>query len=129
MISSQRNIANEKSLIIAQLAEVISNYEDSFPLNKKDYEIYRTSKEEFEELLNEKAQQIIFRSKVTWYEAGERCTKYFLNMEKIHGESKECKLLIRDDNTQATTLSEIMEEQIKFYQKLYSSDENIAFSI
>ena len=124
-----RENVSEKQLIKAQLAEKISSYEECFPLPEKDYKLYIETKEEFNQILDEKAQQIIFRSKVRWHENGEKPSRYFLNLEKVRGAAKTCQMLLREDGTKVETLSEIMDEQCKFYRTLYKSDPTVIFEI
>ena len=59
-------------------------------------------------------------SKVRWHEFGERSSKYFLNLEKRNYENKFITRLTRDDESCVTDPKEILEEQRRFYSKLYS---------
>ena len=123
-----RRRADEKRLLISQLAEKITLYEETFPLNQHEFRIYNDTVCDFNTLLEERAKSIIFRSRVKWAEQGEKSTKYFLNMEKMRGDQRSCKLLIKDDGTTVETLKEIMEEQSAFYAKLYTSNKDIKFT-
>ena len=69
----------------------------------------------------ERARGACVRSKARWYEYGERSSKYFLNLEKRNDENKCIKSLIKEDNSIITDPKEILEEQRRFYHKLYSS--------
>ena len=119
--------ADQTSHKISNLAEIITEYEETFPLSKSEQEAYNTAVIEFNDLLDLKARSIIFRSKVKWIEGGEKCTKYFLNMERLRSDRKSCKLLIRSDNSIAETLDDIMAEQVSFYRDLYKSDPSVKF--
>ncbi len=51
-------------------------------INTNTCDIYNTTKKELEQIEKEEANSIIFRSKMNWYEHGEKNTKFFLNLEK-----------------------------------------------
>ena len=122
-----RRSAGETNTAIAQLKEFIAEKEETFPLIRKDYDLYVKSKNDLQDLIEERTQALIFRSKVQWYEGGEKCSRYFFNMEKIRSSNKTCQLLIRDDGSTAETLPEIIKEQTVFYRKLYSCDRSVIF--
>ena len=71
--------------------------------------------------LNIKQRGAIIRSRVQWYNDGEKNTKYFLNLEKRHLKQKTIKCLHLSDNEVVNTDEEILKEAKSFYQKLYSS--------
>ena len=77
-----RDAADERNLLIAQLAEKVSEYQETFPLNQYDYHLYLQSVADLHELLNKKAESLIFRSRAKWHEAGEKTTKYFFQFGK-----------------------------------------------
>ena len=62
----------------------------------------------------------IIRSRATWYEHGERNTKYFLNLENSN-KKKSCirKLLISDGVQETTDANVILKEIYNFYSDLY----------
>ena len=66
----------------------------------------------------------IIRSRTTYYEEGEKNSKYFLGLEKRRGDSKSIKHLTKDDGTCTTDPIEILEEERKFYVNLYKSSRN-----
>ena len=61
------------------------------------------------------------RSEARWHKFGERSSKYFLNLEKRNFSSKCINKLIDGDNKTLTEPKAILEEQKKYYQNLYSS--------
>ena len=61
------------------------------------------------------------RSKARWYEFGERSSKYFLNLERRNYENKCITSLIKENGSSITDPKEILKEQKRFYQVLYSS--------
>ena len=92
------------------------------------YAEYILCKTEWENILKIKANGIKLRSKAKWIEDGEKNTKYFLNLEKRNSNSKYIKKLITSDNNELTDVKDIINEQLSFYENLYSSklknDEN-----
>ena len=78
-------------------------------------------KNELNEYIEEKTRGAMIRSKCRWYEEGEKCSKYFLNLEK---RNYNCKTIDRLQSTNGHIISdskEILQEQYSFYDKLYTS--------
>jgi len=61
------------------------------------------------------------RSKVKWTEEGEKCTKYFLNLEKAHQTANTINQLRNEDGDIITDQSDLLKECCKFYSNLYTS--------
>ena len=66
---------------------------------------------------------IAIRSKANWITRGEKSTKYFLNLEKRHYTNKLIPKLVLDDATEITDQKDIIREQERFYEELYTSRE------
>ena len=64
---------------------------------------------------------VITRSKAKWVEEGEKNTKYFLNLEKRNFNNKYIRKLITSNNEEITLLKDIINEEMRFYQDLYTS--------
>ena len=64
---------------------------------------------------------IATRSKANWITRGEKSTKYFLNLEKRHYTNKLIPKLVLEDATEITDQKDIIREQERFYEKLYTS--------
>ena len=124
-----RNIASQKSLIIAQLSETIGMYENNMPLNKVEHSIYNRSKADLEEHLFEKTKSTMFRAKAKWYMEAEKRTKYFLNIEKARARAKSTNSIITESGEQISDNSKILAEQAKFYKSLYSSNLDVKFQL
>ena len=125
---SRRKISREQ-LALAQLSEKVNEYEASLPLTKEEDELHENTKTELEELSMERIRGIMFRSKVKWYEQGERSTKYFYSLEKARYNAKTCYKIVSDTGKEIVTPMEILAEQREFYQKLYSKDDDVKFSL
>ena len=89
-------------------------------ITENNSEQIKLKRQEVEQLMSEKTEGIILRSKVRWYEQGEKSTKYFYNLEKRNHQKKTMKKLnvngiITEDP------KKILEEQRNFYEDLYTS--------
>ena len=76
---------------------------------------------ELQELREHKMRGIATRSKANWITRGEKCTRYFLNLEKRHYTNKLIPKLVLEDATEITDQKDIIREQERFYEKLYTS--------
>ena len=125
--SVQKN--QENNLIISQLSEVVNEYESNLPLTKEQDQLLENSKKELEEKTLEKVYGIIFRSKVRWFEQGEKPTKYFLSLEKARYNAKTCFRMLDDNGKELNSSEEILMEQREFYSKLYEQDDFVNFTM
>ncbi len=64
----------------------------------------------------------MLRSKAEWIEGSEKNSKYFANLEKKHSENKTITRLNINGQT-ITNNNEILHEENKYYQKLYTNKE------
>ena len=124
-----RQTASEEKEVIANLSEVISDYEDQLPLDEKTDLLYQKTKCDLENIMLGRAQKLIFRSKSRWYELGERNTRYFYNLEKTRYNARTCKRIHTEDGKILTEDPDILQAQEDFYRRLYAKDENVCFSI
>ena len=62
---------------------------------------------------------LILRPKASWYEHGEKSSKYFLNLEKRNKAKSHLQKIITDSNTEISDLSAIMCHVKHFYSLLY----------
>ena len=76
---------------------------------------------ELKTLREKKIDGIIMRSKAKWQLDGERNTRYFSNLEKRHYQEKIMAKLVDDEGNEKTRLEDIVNEQKKYYQQLYTS--------
>ena len=106
-----------------------TEYEEKFPLNEKDWDLYIKTKTDIKEIQDSRARGIIFRSKAKWAELGEKNTKYFYSLEKTRSNAKSATSLITDNNTLLTEVKEILDEQEDYYTKLYKKDADVHYNI
>ena len=74
-------------------------------------------------LATERAARSIFRSKCLYAREGEKCSSYFLSLEKRRYLEKNMKCVITDNGVVSRDQNTILNEQTKFYQELYKSDQ------
>ena len=124
-----RSRGSENNLVISQLSEIINNLEETLPLDKKQNELLENSKLELEEKMYEKIGGSMFRSKVRWYEQGEKSTKYFFSLEKARYNAKACYCIVDEYGKIVYQQDEILQVQQRSYKDLYSEDKDVAFTL
>ena len=97
-----REQSREENLVISALTKKVNEYEASLPLTEESDKLWQETKADLEEKLLEKTKGSIFRSKVRWYEQGEKNTKYFFSLEKCKYNAKTCYKLVDDLNQEVT---------------------------
>ena len=76
---------------------------------------------QLKELEEKRAQAHILRAKAQWTEEGERCTKYFLNLENKKKNDTTIRKLQKSDGSYATNTADILSEMYSFYKQLYTA--------
>ena len=84
-----------------------------------------SAKAEYEKEYDYIVRGSIIRSRATWYEQGERNSKYFLNLENSNKKKSCIRKLIRTNGEQTTAPSTITNEIYSFYSKLYDEQSGI----
>ncbi|KAK6165442.1 hypothetical protein SNE40_022369 [Patella caerulea] len=90
----------------------------------KDYdysEIYEL-KNKLEQYEKQICDGAILRSKTRDALDTDKCSRYFLNLEKFKQESNIVKILKKSDGSIVNSTPEILEECVKFYTKLYTNE-------
>ena len=73
------------------------------------------------------AQGAIVRSGAQWMEYGETNSKYFFNLEKVNARNKIMSTVINEAGKRITDPKEVLNEQKKFYENLYTSSRRVSF--
>ena len=84
---------------------------------------------EIEKYAKESAAASIFRSRCCFAQGGEKCSAFFLSLEKKKYLEKNMKCVITDKGQKSTKQKTILEEQTKFYNTLYTSNPEIKFQL
>ena len=124
-----RSKAQQSTIVIGNLSEKVTEYETSMPLSEKDEELLLKTKQELEEKLEEKVRGSKFRSKVRWYEEGEKSSKYFFALEKAKYNAKTCFKILDEGKGEVIDPSMILEVQRNFYKELYKKDSDVEFQM
>ena len=82
-----------------------------------------------EEIVRAKALGSIFRSKSKFAREGEKCSAFFLSLEKKHYLEKNMKSVYKSDGTLTYCQKEILDTQTDFYKDLYKADPKIKFHL
>ena len=77
----------------------------------------------------ERAASSIFRSQCKYAREGEKCSSFFLSLEKRRYLEKNMSCVLLSDGTVCSDQKTILDEQIRFYQDLYSKDSDINFAL
>ena len=62
------------------------------------------------------------RSKVNWYEKGDKSTNYFFNLEIKKGKEKLWNKVKTNDGKNKEDIVSILEEQVNCFEKLFTSE-------
>ena len=81
----------------------------------------RIKKQLIEEIIAYKTQGAILRSKVKWYNEGEKNTKHFHKLEKRHFNSKTIRYLQSANGKTFSTDVEVLDEAKNYYGHLYTT--------
>ena len=124
-----KQLSSQKEIIISQLSEKVVDMQTSTSGTINIDLLIKTQKD-LDDLLEERIHGIMFRTKCNWYEQGEVSSKMFFNMEKRRYNAKTCNRLILDNSEEEISdQKQIIQEQFKFYQKLYEADTSVVFDI
>ena len=80
-------------------------------------------------MMLQKVHASMFRSRVRFANEGEKCTKYFFNLEKRNYFCKNIRSLHTESGNVITEQNKILKEQRNFYKELYSKDERVNFTL
>ena len=117
-ILKQKRLKQEEVKIISDLSALEKNLDI---YNEEQIHEYTRLKRKWENFENLKTQGAMLRSKAKFVEEGEKNSKYFLNLEKRNYSEKYMKSVITSQGSNITDASEIINEQAKYYENLYTS--------
>ena len=122
--------ADDRKLILSQLEEKLEKMHELDSQNKLtelDQKIFSRTKEDFQILMDQKVQSAIFRSGAKYYNDGEKSSKYFFQLEKNRAGAKGMNSILLPSGKIEHDPRQIINEQYKFYRKLYTRDESVNF--
>ena len=97
---------------------------ESQPNNSQHLNDLYAAKLRLQKIMHFKTKGAILRSKVRWYDEGERNTRYFFNLENRCQSKKNIDKLKINDNTFIYDQFAILDKQKQFYESIYQSKEN-----
>lgn len=77
--------------------------------------------QQINQLVTTRIEGVKVRSRATWFEEGEKPTKYFFNLERAK-QDQACISKLSTDNGEVTSNEQILAESRRFYEQLYTSD-------
>lgn len=119
-ISRQRaKIKNAlEKIIIEEHEKAIQDFDSNPTL--QNAEKLKQSKANLSRCERENITGLKIRSRVQWSEEGEKSKKFFLNLETYRGKAKAFTKIKKEDGKYTENISEILETQKLFYEKLYT---------
>ena len=120
--------ARKKKLVNNEIKKIEDRNEYLYQLinqcNNNDNDILEEielNKGKIEKLVTTKIQGAIIRSRIKWYEEGEKNSSYFFNLEKRTANMKSINRLQLNDGSITQNHESILKEMEIFYQSLYKS--------
>ena len=110
--------AKQQRKRIEELQTELKHLESQLDYGEDLQDQYAQAKQELELIHESLAKGSMIRSRATLIEENEKCSKYFLNLEKHNNKVKNIKSIITDDKLVCNT-KDIMHESKLFYQSLY----------
>ena len=122
-IEFSKNIAKKKREEIENLEKIIKIHETT---EIGTNEIYVKAKLDYENLLNQRTEGVILRSKIKIYEENEKSSKYFLNLEKQNAVRNTIKMLKKNPETDEEIANgkDVVNEIRRFYSNLFKLQKN-----
>ena len=116
-----KNKARARREELKKLENLISEHENTIiPAGSEASEEYSVAKQRFEEINDEKAVGSILRSRCSWYEDGEKSSKFVFNREKNNAVKSSIRAIHDENNIVLTEKQPIMDRIHGFYSKLFS---------
>ena len=113
------NKAREKRKYLNDLNTELKALEIRLDNNEDVKDTYISVRNEVEQIEEEKLRGNMVRSRAQWIEEGEKCSKYFMNLENRNYKTK-CITTLGTDENKITDQTLILDECKNFYKNLYS---------
>ena len=116
------NKAKKRNARRLELESKVKEFKEQLTTASNDqlFNDYNKCKEKLESLYDYITDGIILRSRATWYEKGEKSTKYFLNLEKRNKTKSQVRKLINPDGSEETNPKHILANIKSFYSEMYT---------
>ena len=120
-VSIAKILSKKRNELIKELESKIEHAQKSSDQNGK-FEVIQEMKRNLKKALEHKGEGARIRSRVTWHEDGENSSRYFFNLEKRNAKEKAWENILDDDGKIVNGLQNVLQTQVKFYSKLYTSE-------
>ncbi len=87
-----------------------------------NYKSIDVVKSKLQKMYEDKGQGAKVRSRLNWFEYGEKPTKYFHNLEKQNAKNKAWESILDKDGKLISGTKNVQKVQVDFYKKLYTSE-------
>ena len=128
---SKRN-ANNKKWKKYNLYKLVEAMQDDLMQNPQNEDLKRHLpyvKKELEVIYEEEAKSAAFRSRCNFYEKGCKMTSYFFNLENHNYKNKTMYSIRKSYGELTKDYGEILNVQYRYYEKLYSKNPNVSFTL
>ena len=125
ILYSKRKTSSLKSrelIVQNKLQELYNKICNESSLDQNVLLEYESLKKKLNELYDIKGKGAIFRSKVNWFEKGEKPTKYFFSLQKTNFEKKIITQLKIGDEEILSDFKQVNNEIENFYSEFYKSN-------
>ncbi|PIK62474.1 pol-like protein [Apostichopus japonicus] len=104
------------------------NHERAKAQKYQDYDTTRLRNLEFQldETTRADIRGAALRSRIKWFEEGERSSKFFLNLEKSRQSKKVMRQILTDEGAIINDQDDIIHEQSRFYRTLYTAEPSVS---
>lgn len=124
--------AKNNNKVFKELQEKIEMLRNQIEVTSPDLEVVQ----EFQEVQNNlkmhmerKANGAFIRSRTQFYQEGERSSKYYFSLEKSNANRKTMRQIKNTDGITITDQKLILQEQVKYFKKLYKTNKDVAFNL
>ena len=127
-----RKLAKERKEVFNRLIQKIEEIEKQHKksnANPIDENRYVAAKYQLEQYLEENTKRAAFRSRCQYMKDNEKNSKFFFSLEKSNYNKKTMRLLHGPSGEKITNMSAILDEQYKFYNELYTRDNEKRFTL
>ena len=114
-----KKLKSDRELKRRSLETSLNREINTFPLNR-DYIFFL--EESIKKIISEECEGDRVRSRVKWFEEGEKSTAYFHGLEKYTAQKKNWTQILDENKVVVSGNDEILKVQTDFYKKLFKSE-------
>lgn len=114
--------ARESRKYMYELQSQLKQLEARLDTHEDVHELYDSVKRELEQIEEEKLRGNMIRSRAQWIEEGEKCSKYFMQLENRNYKSKCITSLMTNNNIILQKQDDILKECKSYYKGLYTQN-------